>query len=157
MGSIVPLSLQSSDCASNLIANKSAVVWILENGIIRTLSASTGPSGSATVDFVPLPTEAGFYQVAAALPGLPMPGAQGSFTLAGMSLNTNHISAKVTPGVPLTNRITLSNLTSVALTGLSATVVGDAADVTAQLSVPPVLPGGATGQFTCVLNGAGLC
>jgi hypothetical protein len=153
MGNTVPLTVQSFDCTARTpVANLSAVVWISTAGTVRSISATTDSSGSATVNFVPLPTEAGVYQAAASLTSQAMPSAQTGFTIVGMSLSTNSIDAQVIPGTPVTNTIVLSNLTSVDLTGLGAAVAGSAPDVQVQLSVPGTLPGGSTVQVTCVLS-----
>jgi len=85
MGSPVPLAVQTLDCSTlAVVPNASATVWISTGGITRSLPAMTGVSGSTTVNFVPLPTEAGTYQVAAALAGQSIPAVQATFTLAGM-------------------------------------------------------------------------
>ena len=109
----MPLSVQTFNCSSQAaVPNSSATVWISTGGTTRSLPATTGASGSNTVNFVPLPTEAGTYQVAAALPGQSIPAAQGTFTLVGMSLSTEQrYRVNSRPACPLTNTITLSNLT----------------------------------------------
>ena len=153
MGSQVPLSVQTFNCSSQAaVPNSSATVWISSGGTTRSLPVVTGASGSNVVNFVPLVTEAGTYQVAAALPGQSIPSVQGTFALVGMSLSPNSVSLQLTPGVAVTNTITLSNLTSVDLTGVTVAIVGSAPDVQAQLTVPGMLSGGATGQLTCVLT-----
>jgi Concanavalin A-like lectin/glucanases superfamily/Immunoglobulin domain/Carboxypeptidase regulatory-like domain/Immunoglobulin I-set domain len=156
MGSVVPITVQTFVCDSQTaMPNQIATVWISNNGFVRSLPATTGASGSTTVNFIPLATETGFYQVAASLPGQAIPTVQGSFTLVGMALSTNNISGQVAPGIAVTNIVILTNLTSVDLTGLSASVVGSTPDVTVQLNVPGTLSGNATGQLSCVLTAPG--
>ncbi|HTV41600.1 MAG TPA: immunoglobulin domain-containing protein [Candidatus Sulfotelmatobacter sp.] len=153
MGSAVPITVQTFVCNSQTaMPNQIATVWISNNGYVRSLPATTGNSGSTVVDFAPLPTEAGYYQVAASLPGEPIPNAQNSFTLAGIALSTNNISAQVIDGVEETNIVILTNLTSVDLSGLSATVIGSTPDVKVQPIVPGTLSGNTTGQLACVLT-----
>jgi hypothetical protein len=154
MGTVVPISVQTFNCSSptTAVPNQFATVWISSGSFVRSLPATTGPSGSTVVDFTPIATEAGVYQVAAALPGLPIPPAQATFTLVGMSLSTNVVSTQIIPGTPVTNTITLSNLASVDLTGLTAAVVGSAPDVQVQITPPSTLAGGTTGQLVCVLS-----
>ena len=89
----------------------------------------------------PLPGEAGLCQFAAALPGQSAPAAQGSFTLVGMSLSPQSFTSQLFPGTPQTNTVTLSNLTSVALSGISATVMGQPANVSVQVTTPSTLGG----------------
>src|SRR5581483_11549261 len=153
MGSVVPLTISTVNCTSQTpLPGQSVVVWISTAGTVRSLPATTDNSGLATVNFVPLATEAGFYQVAAALPGIPVPAAQGSFTLVGMSLGATNLASGLVPSLPQTNIITLSNLTGVSLTGINAAVSGATPDVQVQLSAPGTLGGRATNQLTCVLT-----
>ena len=154
MGSPVPLTVQTFNCSSpaTAVPNSSATVWISNGGTTRSLPATTGPSGSTTVNFVPLATETGTYQVAAALPGQSIPSVQGTFTLVGMSLSPNSVSVQLTPGIPVTNSITLNNLTGVALTGVTASIVGSPADVQVQVNTPATLAGNSMNPLTLVLN-----
>ena len=146
-------TVQTFNCSSHAAKpNSSAVVWISTGGSTRSLPATTGASGSTVVNFVPLATEAGAYQVAAALPGQSIPAAQGTFSLVGMSLSAYQLSVPLLPGVPVTNTIVLSNLTSVELTGIAAGVVGSAPDVQVQLNAPATLAGYATNLLTLVLT-----
>src|ERR1035441_9898383 len=153
MGATVPLTVQTLNCTSHAAEpNASAVVWISAGGTTRSLPATTGASGSTVVNFTPLTTEAGTYQVAAALPGQSVPAAQGTFSLVGMSLSTSQLSVPLLPGVAVTNTIVLSNLTSVELTGIAAGVAGSAPDVQVQLNPPGTLAGYATNLLTLVLT-----
>ena len=153
MGSTVPLTVQTYDCSTiAVVPNASATVWISTGGITRSLPVMTDSSGSGAVNFVPLPTEAGTYQVAAALAGQSIPAVQSTFTLVGMSLSPSSITASLTPGVPLTNSIILTNLSSVALTGIMAGIVGSAPDVQVQISAPATLAGFATNTLTFVMT-----
>ena len=99
--------------------------------------------------------EVGLVQYAAALPGVNNPTAQGSFTLLGMSLSASSASPVLAVGSAQTNTITLSNLTAVALGGLTASVSGVPANVSVQVSVPGSLPGNGTVQATYILEASG--
>ncbi|MDB6065752.1 MAG: delta-60 repeat domain protein [Pedosphaera sp.] len=155
-GTTVPLSVQTFACGpSTPTPNSPAVVWIYEAGSSRSFPVTTDGSGNDTFNFTPLPGETGLCQFAAALPGQSPPPAQGSFTLAAMSLSSSSLSPRLIAGVPQTNMITLSNLTGAALSGITATVVGQPADVSVQVTAPSSLGGNASGQASLVLQGTG--
>ena len=152
VGSQVPLLVRTFNCSSQAaVANASATVFISTAGVTRSLPVTTGPSGSTMVNFTPLPSEAGTYQVAAVLPGQAVPAAQSTFSLVGMNVGAGIVSASLTPGVSITNTIVLSNLTSVALTGVSASILGSPADVQVQASTPATLAGNGTNLLSVVM------
>jgi len=156
VGTTVPITVQTYNCGSQAAqASSVAVLWIYASGTTRTIALTTATNGSAVVNFAPLAGEAGLVQYAAALPGVNNPPAQGSFTLIGLSALPASSTPVLTVGYPLTNIITLSNLTSVALAGLTASVVGGPANINVQVSIPPSLPGNATAQAVCVLTASG--
>ena len=137
------------------MASSAATLWIYNSGTVRTIPFITGTNGSAAINFTPLLGEVGQVQYAAALPGVNNPAAQGSFTLIGMSLSPSSASPVLTVGLVQTNTITLSNLTSVALEGITATAIGAPGNVSVQVSVPETLPGNGTLQATYVLLASG--
>ena len=124
-GTAIPFAVNTYNCGTSAAqANSAAVLWIYNGGVTRTYPFTTGTNGSATVNFTPLLGEVGLEQYAAALPGVNNPSPQGSFTFIGMSATPASATTTFTVGLPQTNTITLSNLTSVALSGLTASVVG---------------------------------
>lgn len=156
MGTAVPLSVQTFACGSSSpVPNAAATVYITTAGTTRSLAVTTGPTGTAVVNFVPLATETGNYQVAAALPGQPVPGVQATFSLVGMSLNPASVSAVLIPGLPVTNTISLNNLSGVALTGISTSFVGQPDNVQVTVNAPGSLAGNATSPLTLVLTASG--
>lgn len=153
MGATVPLGLRTYNCSTQTgVPGSAAVAWISNAGFTRSLPVTTDATGSNILNFRPLATETGIYQVGAALPGQPIPAAQGSFSIVGMSLSSTNLATQLKSPLPQTNLIILSNLTSVSLTGIAASVAGSAPDVQVQLSVPPTLAGAATSQLICVLT-----
>jgi uncharacterized repeat protein (TIGR03803 family) len=156
MGSPVPLTVQTFNCSSSAaVPNASATVWISGAGTTRSLAATTGAGGSTTLNFVPLATEYGAYQVAATLPGQSIPAAQGTFSLVGLSPGQNSLSPVLTPGLPVTNTLSLNNLTGVALTGITPGIVGTHPDVQATVNAAATLAGNATSTLTLVLLAPG--
>jgi hypothetical protein len=155
-GTTFPFTVQTFNCGTHAAqSNSAAVLWIYSSGTTRTIPLTTGGNGSSTVNFTPLSGEVGLVQYAAALPGVNNPAAQGSFTLIGMNASPSTLTPVLTVGYAQTNTITLSNLTSVALSGLTASVRGAPANVSVQISVPGSLPGNGTVQATCVLQATG--
>ena len=152
-GTTVPLSIKTFNCSSSVpVPNSAAVVWLYEAGSSRSFPVVTDGSGNSTFNFVPFPGEVGVCQFAAALPGQSAPAAQGSFTLVGMSLSTQNANPLLIVGVPQTNTITLSNLTSLELSGITTTVLGQPGDVNVQVTAPATLAGNATAQASVVLQ-----
>jgi hypothetical protein len=155
-GTTVPITLTTYNCGNqSAVSNSAAVLWIYNAGTSRTYPATTDNSGNTTVNFTPLAGEVGQVQYAAALPGLNNPAAQGSFTLLGMGQSAPSLTTVLTVGLPQTNVLTLSNLTSVVLSGLTANVIGAPANISAQVGVPGTLTGNGSVQATCVLEASG--
>ncbi len=152
-GTTVPLSVKTFACGSSVaVPNSAAVVWLYEAGSTRSFPVVTDGSGNSTFNFVPFPGEVGLCQFAAALPGQSAPAAQGSFTLVGMSLSAQSANPQLIVGIPQTNTVTLSNLTSLELSGITTTVLGQPGNVNVQVTAPATLAGNATAQAGIVMQ-----
>jgi hypothetical protein len=148
VGRTIPFTVQTLNCGTSAAQNNSAaVLWIYNSGTTRTIPFTTDAGGNATVNFTPLFGEAGVVQYAAALPGVNNPAPQGALTLVGLGASLTNANPVLTVGVAQTNTITLSNLTSVALSGLTASASAPG-NVSVQVSVPGTLPGNGTVQAT---------
>ena len=113
---------------------------VVVNGTDRVLDTTTDVSGNYSVTFQPLPDETGIYSISASFPGAPVGASQAEFTIVGLTATPANIaSLSVVPGTPLTGQITLTNLDSTVLTGITATVSGGPAGLTAQLTPPSTL------------------
>jgi len=155
VGRTIPFTVQTLNCGTSAAQNNSAaVLWIYNSGTTRTIPFTTDAGGNATVNFTPLFGEAGVVQYAAALPGVNNPAPQGALTLVGLGASLTNANPVLTVGVAQTNTITLSNLTSVALSGLTASASAPG-NVSVQVSVPGTLPGNGTVQATCILEAVG--
>ncbi len=155
-GTIIPFTAQTFNCGTHAaVSNSAAVLWLYNGGTSRTIPFTTGPTGSTMVNFTPLAGEVGLVQYAAALPGINNPAAQGSFTLLGMSQSAPGLTTLLTVGVPQTNTLTLSNLTSVSLNGLAGNVAGAPANISVQVNVPGTLPGSGSVQAAYVMQASG--
>jgi hypothetical protein len=155
-GTTIPFTVNTYNCGTQAAqSNSAAVLWIYNSGTTRTIPCTTGAGGNVTANFTPLFGEVGLVQYAAALPGVNNPAAQGSFTLVGMEASPASATPVLTVGYAQTNTITLSNLTSIALSGLAASVSGPPGNVSVQISVPGSLPGNRTVQATYILEATG--
>ncbi|MFI5458474.1 MAG: SdrD B-like domain-containing protein [Isosphaerales bacterium] len=119
-------------------------VQILVGGTTRTLTATTDSNGDYSVTFQPLPNEAGQYSVTAADPGVTNPAVQAQFEIIGMTATPATANVTVVPNTPLTGTFTLTNLSDVALSGLTATSSGAPSGLTVQLTTPTGIAGDGT-------------
>ncbi len=110
-------------------------IHVQVRGTDRTTVVLTAADGSFTNLFVPLPNEAGDYQISAALPEVTNPPAQDSFTLIGMIIAPVGLVDMI-EGTTTTNSTHLDNLSDVPLDGLSITVLTNQANlkITASLA-----------------------
>ncbi len=136
-------------------ADVPVAVGILVNGTTRTLTATTGSSGNYSVTFQPLPDEAGNYSVTAADPGVTNPPVQATFAIVGMTASPATGNVTIVPNTPLTGSFTLTNLSDVTLTGLTATSSGAPSGVTVQLTTPSQIAGDGTATLGYSLDDTG--
>jgi hypothetical protein len=104
-------------------------VFIESRGTLRTLTATTDATGNYSIDFVPLPGEAGIYEISAGEPGTPVPEtASDSFEILAFR-STNVSSVLATAGQTVSSRaLTLLNAAQRSLTNVTATILSDAID-----------------------------
>jgi RHS repeat-associated protein len=122
-------------------ADVPVAVQILVAGTTRTLTGTTNASGDYSVTFQPLPDEAGNYSVTAADPDVTNPAVQAQFTIVGMTASPSTAKVTVVPNTPLTGTFTLTNLSDVTLSGLTATARGGPLGLTVQLTPPTQIAG----------------
>jgi hypothetical protein len=125
-------------------ANVPVAVGVLVNGTTRTLTAYTDSGGHYSITFEPLQTEAGAYAVTAADPGVTNPAVQAHFEIVGMTASPASGNVQVVPNTPLSGQFTLTNLSGVPLTGVTATASGGPAGLTEQLTPPSQVAGNGT-------------
>lgn len=119
-------------------------IHIEVRGTRRTCSALTRSDGTFAAQFQPLPGEAGVYNVAAAHPGIENPPAQDTFTLFGLRI-TAAGPLSIIEGASLTHSTRVHNLSTVPLTGLTASVVSSPAGLTVTPSLSAsAIPGDGT-------------
>ncbi len=139
----------------NPAADEPVAVQVLVAGTTRTLTATTDSNGHFSVTFQPLATEAGEYSVTAADPGVSNPAVQAYFQIVGMTATPSTTKLTVVPNTPLTGTFALSNLSSTALSGLTASASSDLSNLTVQLTPPSQIAGDGTAKLAYSLDYTG--
>lgn len=141
-GSTVSITGTATKQNGTPTANAAVEVYIITQGIRRTVSAVTDVAGNYTVQFTPIPTESGHYSVGASLPGLKQTTEQDSFDIFGVRINGGTIPQfSVTLNEPLTGALTIENLSDKSISNFTL--------------APMTLPGGASIQFATLSSLAG--
>jgi ELWxxDGT repeat protein len=126
-------------------------IQVQNKGTLRELDAFTDGSGNFVRQFAPIPGEGGDYTIKAYFPTYPHEDAlpEDSFTLLGMQFEQNNqqlssLNQRITEGTTVTGTLALQNLSSIALSGLSARILDAPSEWNVQFSLAqPNLPGNA--------------
>ncbi|GAB3998233.1 hypothetical protein GCM10028807_45350 [Spirosoma daeguense] len=138
----VPITGSATKIGGSPAANVPVEIYVITNGIRRTLSDTTDASGNFSVPFIPLPSEAGHYVVGGSFPGLNQTTAQDGFDILGVRINSgNNVLFTTTQNEPLSGYVTVENLSGKSLSNFTL--------------APVTLPTGATVQFAVLPNVAG--
>ncbi|KQP49886.1 CARDB domain-containing protein [Pseudorhodoferax sp. Leaf274] len=122
---VVPMTGTATDARTGQAAANTAVKVMVRVGTVeRLLDATTDASGKFSVDFVPLPGEAGVFEIGAGFAGDKDFTVQDSFKLLGIEASVPYIRAMGTNETPLAGSFVLENMGNVPLTGLTASVEG---------------------------------
>ena len=148
-GTPIPLSGSVTLLAGGPAANKPVNILLTVRGLQRIISVTTDSNGNFSTVFTPLPTEAGFYTIAAVAPGIANAPAQDQFTILGATLNPTPLAVTVTEGSNISVPVTVQNLSEVPLTGLTASVDGLAPNLSANAGHTTNY---LAGQGTVILN-----
>ena len=100
-------------------------------------------TGTFTATYRSSGSKAGFYDIYATPPDVPVGQTQDSFTLLGMRFETNRVSHTLLGLSAVTNLVWLENLGPASIGGLSATVTGGGPELGVEVGVSPILPGSA--------------
>jgi len=133
-GTPVPLSGSATLVAGGPATNSPVNILVTVRGLQRILSVTTDTNGNFSTVFNPLPNEAGNYTIAAVFPGITSAPAQDQFNILGMLASPTSLSLAIIQSSNQTASINLQNLGEVTLTGLSATINGLAANLSASTS-----------------------
>jgi phage gp36-like protein len=131
-----------------LVGNASVAVRILHNGTVRIIYVTSDATGHYQVTFTPLPGEGGDYEVAADRPSVTGNVSQTQFSILAMSVAPGEMAHRLFVGVAQTGHVDLKNLGTRPLTGIQATVIGAATNVSIQVNAPSQLAPSASAPVT---------
>jgi len=134
-GTTIPLYGRATNSLGAPVAGKPVNIHVLVRGTRRTLSAMTDQNGDFATAFVPLPGEAGRYEIFATHPGVSSGTAQDSFSLFGFRASPSSLSLTIIEGATSSGAVTLENLSDVPLNGLAVEVVSKPANLDVMASV----------------------
>ena len=123
VGTSIPLTGHATRTDSSPAGNVAVTIQVWHNGFLRTLLGLTDNNGDFTATFRPLPSEAGSYDIGANHPGVTTFTAQDTFTLVGLNVSPVASSFNIHEGQQANGTLSISNLSSIVLNGLSAVVV----------------------------------
>ena len=104
-------------------------IFIRSRGTLRTFTATTDASGDYQFDFVPLPGEAGRYEISAGFPGAPAPPASDAFEiLAFRATLPSAVTAIAGQTTTVPTVLQLTNASQLPLTGVTATILSGMPD-----------------------------
>ncbi len=131
LGVPVPLTGSATLVIGGPAANRPVNILISVRGLQRVISTTTDAQGNFSTTFNPLPNEAGAYSAAAVAPGVISAPAQTQFNILGFFLNPSSLALGVVQSSNIVVPVTVQNLGDVPLSGLTATVNGLAANLSA--------------------------
>ena len=148
-GTPVPLTGSATLVGGGPAANKPVNLTVTVRGLQRVFGVFTDANGNFSTVFTPLPTEGGYYSVSAAEPGVTDTPPQAYFAILGMASSPAALSLSVVEGTKVSGSVNVANLSEVPLTGLTANIIGLAANLSAS-----VTPGASSlaGQGTVALS-----
>ncbi|MEN9963883.1 MAG: hypothetical protein RL582_978, partial [Bacteroidota bacterium] len=92
-------------------ANKNIEVYVITNGLRRTIQTITDQSGNFFASFIPLANEYGHYTIGAAFPGLGITQEQDQFDILGVRINQSIVPQfPVIIGDTLTGTLQVENM-----------------------------------------------
>ncbi len=132
-------------------------VYLLMDGMRRTLKARTGTDGAFTAVFTPSAGEAGHYGAGACYPGSASGAVQDEFDVLGLRrASAENVIWDIALGDAETRTVTLRNMSGVALTGLSAAFSGVPKECGLSWELPSTLAGHGSAAFKITATATGL-
>ena len=110
----------------------------------REVELLTDDQGHFSYRFLPLPNEAGYYELRALHPGVEDAPVQDAFTLYGMRFDPGELAVTVPALEARTNELRLVNASDLPLTGLSVAVENTPASAQIEVTAPASLAGAAS-------------
>ena len=152
-GTSIPLSgVATMTSNGSPAADVPVTVQVRVAGTSRTLTTTTDSNGHYSLTFQPLAQETGLYYLTASAPGVTSLAIQSEFEIIGLTATPANGNLKIVPNTPLTGTITLTDLSGVALTSLTATSSGGPAGLNVQLTPPSMIAGNGTATLTYSLD-----
>ena len=141
-GAPVPITGSALKNDGTAAANEEVEVYVITNGLRRTITATTDGSGNYSTEFVPLANEAGYYTVGASFPGMKLTVEQDNFNILGVSVNNGRVPQfKVILNDTLRGSLAVKNLSGKALSDFTL--------------APASLPNGAKIRFDTIATFSG--
>ena len=132
-------------------------VYLLRDGMRRTLKAVTGEDGSFAADWEPSDGEAGHYGVGACYPGIRSAAVQDEFDVLGMRrIGSEPVTWDIALGDEAARTLTLRNASGTALTGLAAEFEGVPAECGLSWELPETLAGNGSVALKITATATGL-
>ena len=138
-------------------ANVAVEVYVLKDGLRRTLMATTDAQGRFSVTFKPTSSEAGHYIVGASFPGMGATAEQDSFDILGMKRTSGaYMEWYMTVGEEKTLTTSIANMSPVPLTGVEVEIVGIPPECSADASIAETIAGSALAMLSVTLKADGV-
>ena len=134
-GTPVTMTGYAALAGGGLVPSVPVSVHITLRGTRRIVTTQTDATGRFMLTWLPLPTEAGNYQIGAAHPGEDTAPVQDSFTLIGIKLAPPTDELTVVEGHSVTGHVAAVNLGENTLSGLSASVVSAPANLSVTVTL----------------------
>ena len=156
-GDTVALTGTATLAGGGAAAGVDVDVYLMMNGMRRTLKVRTGADGAFATNYVPSVGEAGHYSVGACYPGVGSQAEQDEFDVLGMKrANSGNVIWDIGLGDTATRTITLRNQSGAALTGLTAEFTGVPDDCELSWELPETLAGNGSAALKITATAAAL-
>ncbi|RDC62515.1 CARDB domain-containing protein [Adhaeribacter pallidiroseus] len=135
--------------------NEKVEVYVITQGLRRTIIATTNGTGNYTAEFTPLANEAGHYTVGASFPGMKATKEQDAFDILGVQINEGKIPQfKVVLNDTLRGAVVIKNLSTIRLTNFTLQPVTLPNGAKMLFNTLPTLPGNKSGNLSYKIVGS---
>lgn len=156
-GATIPVTGVATKTNGTPAANSKVEVYIITNGLRRTLTATTDANGQYATEFKPLSSEAGHYIAGASYPGLGATAEQDNFDILGVQVNNGTpAQLKVMLNEQITGTFPVQNVSNKSLTNFTLKPINLPNGATMHFDTVAVLAGNATVQLGYKVTGNAL-
>lgn len=132
-------------------------IYVIKDGLRRTLAATTDANGRFSAIFKPTSSEAGHYIVGATFPGMGATAEQDSFDILGMKrTDSGHLAWYLTVDNEKTLTTRIANLSSIPLTNVKVELEGMPHECKAEASMPATIAGGSYSTLSVTVRATGV-